>query len=226
MNFAEIINSIYLNSGHLAVFFLSINVLLCLFNFKKLNLPFRRLCYFLVFNILTEIFARSFAYSGINNLPLLHLYTLGEFIFLVWFFKSIIKKTIFFQNNFNYLLIGGAILIILNSIFIQSIYAFNPLAKTFVQLVIISLAVLYFYHLSENQSFSPLVEKSLRLINSAILIYYSGSLFIFMCSQIFIDNSDLYKTFWAFNAVLNLVFQLLILWGIWKVIFRKAPLSS
>jgi len=226
MDFVETIHHIYLNSGHLAVICLSINVLLCLFKFKKLDLPFQRLCYFLIFNILTEIVARSLAYSDINNLPLLHLYTLGEFILLLWFFKSLIIKPAFFQSKFNYLLIGGAILIILNSLFIQSIYAFNPLAKTFVQLVIISLAVLYFYHLNENQSLPPIIEKSLRLINSAILIYYSGSLFIFMCSQIFIDNSDLYKTFWAFNAVLNFIFQLLILWGIWKVIFRKAPLSS
>ena len=114
----------------------------------------------------------------------------------------------------------------LNSVFIQNIYAFNPLAKTLVQLTIIALAVLYFYNLNSLQSSASGIYKSLRLINSAVLIYYSGSLFIFMCNQLFIDASEGYEIIWAFNAVLNLIFQLLVLWGLWIVVFKKAPSSS
>lgn len=227
MEFPKVLDFIYYNSGHFAVLCLSISVSFCLFNFKKLNTPFRRLCYFLVWNLIIEISARFIAYSGIgNNLPLLHLYTLGEFILLSWFYKSLLTKPAFFQNKFWHLVIVGSILVILNSIFLQSIYEFNPLAKTFVQVIIISFAVLYFYNLTENPSIAPGIEKSLRLINSAILIYYSGSLFIFMCNQIFLENSELYEIIWAFNAVLNVIFQLLILFGIWKVVFKKTPLSS
>lgn len=205
---------------------LSVTVSLCLFNFKKISTPFRRLCYFLIWNLFIEIFARVFSYSGMNNLPLLHLYTLGEFVLFSWFYKSLLKTNELFQKRYWVFVFVFSVLIVLNSIFLQNIYGFNTFAKTVVQVIIISYAVLYFYNLTENQSISPSIEKVLRLINSAIIVYYSGSLFIFMCGQVSFGKSDLYQMFWAFNAVLNLIFQLLVLWGIWKIIYKKTPLSS
>ena len=226
MEFSALINSIYLYGGHVAVVCLLINVAICLLYFKSLDVPFRRLCYFLFFNLVIEIVARSLAYAGINNLPLLHLYTLGEFILLSYFYQSLIKNSNVFKNYFWQFVASICVLILLNSAFFQSIYTFNSIAKTLVQVIIISYAVFYFYKLTENHAFQFAKGKSLRLINSAFLIYYSGTLFIFMCSQIYINDSDTYKLFWAFNAILNLIFQLLIFWGIWMVVSNKIPLSS
>lgn len=226
MNKTDLLHVFYVNIGNLAVVCLLLNVILSLWGYKRFSTPFRRLCYFLIWNLLIEISARTFTYMGHNNLPLLHLYTLGEFVLLSWFYKSLMSKPRIFQDKFGLFLAIGGILIIGNSFFFQSIFGFNAIAKTAVQITIISYAVLYFYHLTETQPFSRDIEKSLRLINSAIIVYYSGSLFIFMCSQISFDNSELYEFFWAFNAVLNLIFQLLILWGIWRVTFLKTPLSS
>ncbi|MBC8756547.1 hypothetical protein H2O64_17880 [Kordia sp. YSTF-M3] len=161
---------------------------------------------------------------GYNNLPLLHIYTLGEFLLLSYFFKSLLEKPVFFKTSFWYFIIGGSFLIIINSLFFQSIFGFNTFAKTFVQVTIIGYAILYFYNLVENQLFSLALSKSLRLINSAILVYYSGSLFIFMCSNVYLENMQIYVPFWAFNAVLNFLFQLLILLGLWKVFFKKTTL--
>ena len=226
MDFTELLHKIYVNIGDLAVVCLFINVILCLSHFKKFGDPFRRFCYFLIWALLIEILARVCSYVWSNNLPLLHLYTLGEFILLSWFYKSLIEKPVVFQNKYQYFITAIVVLIILNSLFIQNINGFNSYAKTLVQIIIISYAILYFYNLTENRSLPFAVEKSLRLINSAIIVYYSGSLFIFMCGQISFDNSTSYLPFWAFNAGLYLIFQLLILWGIWKVIFKKTPLSS
>ncbi len=226
MDSSKIIDAIFFNSGDLAVLCLSISVALCLFRFKKLSTPFQRLSYFLMWNLFIEIFARVFSYSGMNNLPLLHLYTLGEFILFSWFYKSLLKTNDLFQKRYWLFVFAVTLFIILNSIFFQSIYEFNTLAKTLVQVIIISYAVMYFYNLTENPSISPSTEKGLRLINSAVIVYYSGSLFIFMCGQVSFGKSGLYQMFWAFNAILNLIFQLLVLWGIWKVIYTKTPLSS
>ena len=226
MSTIEMLHYLYLKLGILAVICLSLNVILCLYKYKELSPTLRRFGNFLLWGLLIELTARVFAYSGMNNLPLLHLYTLGEFILLGFFYKSLITKPISFRKNFVYLLFTGAILIIMNSLFFQSIYGFNNVAKTSVQLAIISFAVLYFYNLTENRAAPEKTEKGLRLINSAILIYYSGSLFVFMCSQVSFEKSGLYEFFWAFNAALNLCFQLLVLWGIWKIRFQNTALST
>jgi hypothetical protein len=134
---------------------------------------------------------------------------------------SLIRKPLLFKNVFWYFMIGGCILIVVNSLFFQSIYEFNSFAKTFVQIAIIGYAMIYFYNLVENPSFSTAMSKSLRLVNSAIMIYYSGSLFIFMYGKFSLVNIEGYVVFWAFNAILNFIFQLLILLGLWNAFSRK-----
>lgn len=200
---------------------LGLNIVVGFLFWKRLNTPFRRLFYFLIWNAVIEILAFAFMQSGYNNLPLLHMYTLGEFILFSYFYKSLIKKPNAFHKTYWYFVIGGSVLIVLNSIFIQDIFDFNAIAKTFVQISIICYAVLYFYNLVENQGFSEATSKSLRLVNSAILIYYSGSLFVFMCIKVSFENSEILTMFWAFNAVLYLIFQFLILCGLWKAFHKK-----
>jgi len=225
MDSYETLHTIYYYAVKLALVCLSINVVFCFIFRKKLNTPFRRLFYFLILNLITEILAFTFMQFEYNNLPLLHLYTLGEFVLFSYFYMSLIDKPVQIKKGFKYFVAVGCVLIVLNSIFLQSIYAFNTFAKTSVQLVIIAYAVLYFYNLVENQSFTSAESKSLRLINSAILIYYSGSLFIFMYGKFSLINVEGYVVFWAFNAILNFIFQLLILLGLWKAFFRKKTLS-
>ncbi len=222
MNSNATLHSIYFHTANIALLCLCINVALCILYRKKLNTPFQRLCYYLIWNLSIEIsvlIAGKLEYS--NNLPLLHLYTLGEFLLFSYFFKSLLNKPIFFKKYFWHFMSIGSLFIVCNSIWLQSIYIFNSYAKTFVQLTIIGYAILYFYNLIENQAFTPTISKSLRLINSAILVYYSGSLFIFMCSNVYYENAQVYDIFWIFNALLNVLFQLLILIGLWKVFFKK-----
>ena len=218
------LNSIYFHTANIALLCLCINVVFCILYQKKLNVSFKRLFYFLIWNLIIEILAILFTYLGYNNLPLLHIYTLGEFLLFSYFFKSLIDKPIFFRRFFIYFMIIGSLFIVSNSFFFQPIFEFNSYAKTFVQVTIIGYAIVYFYNLVENPSFSSQVSKSLRLINSVILIYYSGSLFIFMCGQVSFGNTQVYIMFWIFNAVLNFLFQLLILVGLWKAFFKKKVL--
>jgi len=221
----ETLQTIYYYAVKLALVCLSINVVFCFVYRKKLNTPFKRLFYFLILNLITEILAFTFMQFEYNNLPLLHLYTLGEFVLFSYFYMSLIDKPVQIKKAFKYFVGVGCVLIVLNSVFLQSIYTFNTFAKTSVQVVIIAYAVLYFYNLVENRSFTSAESKSLRLVNSAVLIYYSGSLFIFMYGKFSLINVEGYVVFWAFNAILNFIFQLLILIGLWKAFFKKKTLS-
>lgn len=212
-------------SVYLVLAMLCINVALSTINFKKLDLPFRRLFYFLLLNFTIELFAFIFPYLGWNNLPLLHLYTLGEFIAFSYFYKSLLVKPKSFQRYFLMVISIGSLLIICNSIFVQSIFKFNTIAKGGVQVILIGYAVMYFYNLIEDRQINERRAKSVRLINSAVIIYYSGSLFIFMFSRFSFGNEDLYVIFWIFNSFLNLSFHVLIFTALWTAFLRKEPLS-
>lgn len=203
------------------ILFLICNILFSLLYLKKLNTPFRRLFYFLIWNLIIEILSIVFTSLGHNNLPLLHIYTLGEFVLFSYFFISIITFPRLFRTLFWWFVGIGALFIVINSLFFQSIYDFNTYAKSFSQVSIIGYAVMYFYNLVTTNSFASDTMKSLRLINSAILIYYSGSLFIFMYGRS-MEVNEWYIMLWAFNAVLNLIFHLLIFIGLWKAFYKKS----
>lgn len=212
---------------YLALGCLILSVSIGLFKFKGLRASLQIFVVFLIFNLCIEIGAKILFHQKMNNLPLLHLYTFGEFILLSFFFKSLTKEIPIFQKWLPPIMIIVGLLIVGNSAFLQSIYGFNSYAKTLTQVIIIIYSVLYFYTLSDEVSLNNLEQKSLRLINSAIIVYYSGSLFIFMFSNYFLKKQiELHQGFWAFNALLNLVFQFLVLYGIWKVAFRQMKFSS
>lgn len=201
--------------------------LFCIWEFNTFPQLFKRISYLIWFNLATELGARILAETTGNNLPLLHVYTLGEFLLLSFFYKGLLQDPKWLAQNFKKITLVIASLIILNSIFLQPVIQFNTYAKTLVQIIFITYSILYFFNLSDASHLFDKEQKYLRLINSAILVYYSGSLFIFMFSNYFLQNNlDLPSGLWAFNAILNLVFLALIFFSIWQITYKKTTSSS
>lgn len=218
---STLLDDLNIYSVNLVLVILCVNVLLFSLKFKQLNTPFKHLYYYLLLNLAIEISAIIFISCGLNNLPLLHIYTLGEFILFSHFFRSIIVKPSLFQKRYWYFVGIGTVLIIANSLFIQSIFEFNTFAKSFVQITIISYCVFYFYNLLEGTNYSQRSSRSLRLLISGIIIYYSGSLFIFMFSRTSFGNEEPYIFFWVFNSLLNVIFHVMIFTALWNEFYKK-----
>lgn len=207
-------------------FILTISCSIFLFNWKKQYNVFCSLGYYLLFNLVIEVSSKIFQLYQINNLPLLHLYTLCEFILLSFFYYQITKDSRNKKIVFIIFIPITAFFIILNSIFLQPIWGFNSYAKTPVQFIIIAYSLYYFFTTNLLDTKRSIKEKSRLLVNSAILIYYSGSLFIFMFSDYFLKYGDgLAIEFWKFNLILNLIFQLIIFIAIWRVHRSKKSTS-
>lgn len=189
--------------------------------------PLKIFGYFLLLNLFTEAAARGLVIWDVidNNLPLLHIYTAGEFVLLSFFYRSLFANSAFVRRYFLAFILFICALIAFNSAFLQSIYIFNSYAKTLVQIIIITYSILFFFHLPERTNLKNPEDWAIRIINSAVLIYYCGSLFIFMFSNLFIGKGLIYNGFWAFNALLNFIFQLLVLIGLWRVAFKHPKFS-
>ncbi len=208
--------------------FLALSTLIWLIRYRQLPDALRVLGYFLAIDLAIEFSAGYLASKRMNNLPLLHLFTFCEFIFFSFFFYHLIRTLSRHKRQFFIFLSVIAAFLVVNSAFIQTIYSFNSIAKGIVHLILIIYAIWYFYQLSSlGPDEASTTGRPLRLINSAVLLYYSGSLFIFMFTN-FIQANDLrmHRGFWAFNAGLNVVFQLLVLIGLWLTAFRQTKSSS
>jgi carbon starvation protein CstA len=181
---------------------------------------------FLVFNFLIEISARVTGFLFKQNLPLLHLYTLGELILISLFYRAVLEENSPFKQHFKTITALAAVLVILNTIFVQGLFEFNSYAKSLVQVLIILYALDFAFRFTEKDVLATDFNQLLRLVNSAILLYYCGSLFIFMTSQFEIESKGAFKILWDVNAVLNLIFQIVMLITLWKVVIRRPKSSS
>lgn len=172
----------------------------------------------LISALIIQILAHVFAYKYGNNLPLLHLHTLLEFIFISLFYRQILFSKHRLSVYLLYFIGVVSILIVANSVFLEPLTGFNGNAKGLSQSLIIIYTILYFF----SRISTEVREENMYLnkINASILLYYSGSLFIFIFASFLAKNSPvLNHYFWEFNALLYLVFQLLILVATWRLVF-------
>ncbi|MGK0364010.1 MAG: hypothetical protein ACI85O_001064 [Saprospiraceae bacterium] len=179
----------------------------------------------LVWAFFIQISAIVLAHTIGNNLPLLHLYTLFEFIFISLFYKEIIFNNLKIKNYFTPFLGLMIIVIIGNSLFLESIMGYNSNAKGLTQFFIISYSIVYFF----NKISVEVQRENLYLnrINAAILLYYAGSLFVFIFAKFLSNHSgDISGYFWEFNAILYSAFQILILITTWRLVFPSSVVSK
>lgn len=193
---------------------------------KRLPQPVKPLVLFLFFNLFIEVAARVASVIWGQNLPLLHVYTFGECLLLSLFYRNILDAGSVFRRYFWWIVGSVLVLVVLNTIFLQHIMGFNSYAKTLVQILIILYALDYAFRFSEQEYPEVQLSRSLRLINSAILVYYSGSLFVFMSSQFELSTKGALRILWNINTVLNLLFQIVVLIALWKVVTHPRKLSS
>ncbi len=193
---------------------------------RRLPRSLQILTIYLVFNFIIEIGSRLAAVAYHQNLPLLHLYTFGEFLLFSLFYQQILDEQSIFKKYFQWIVVSVLALVVLNTLLLQGIFEFNSYAKTLVQVVIILYALDYAFRIPEREDADPRLTQMLRLINAAMLIYYCGSLFIFMASSFESQARESFKILWTTNKILLLIFQLIILVALWKVVFKRPKSSS
>ena len=154
-----------------------------------------------------------------SNLWLIHLYTLTEFILLGLFYKSVLKRPQWLNQNFKLILLVGSVLVIANTLFLQPITQFNSYAETMENIILIGFSISLFFHIINEES-ELYQSKALKWINSGILLYLSGSLFIFLFSQYSMDilPDHFLHYLWLFNLILNLIFKVIIIFAVLKMI--------
>lgn len=153
----------------------------------------------------------------VNNLFLLHVYTIEE-CGLILLFYSYLLRDVMDPRKFLYVFLGFMVLSILNSIFLQPLTRNNTYARSIEALIIIICAVSYFYkELGESKLKSP-GRTPYFWINTGFLIYFSGSLVLFTLSNYI--RGPQYKQLrldvWTLHGFFAILMYALIAVGLWK----------
>jgi len=215
-------------AGQVYLVILVINTLISVFRYQQLPAKVKTITPYLLIALATDLSSRWLFAKHLNNLYLLHIYTLLEFVAWSYFYQRLFQGKKWSQTKMPWLVGAVSILVIANSIFLEPVTGFNSNAKTLVQVILIAYSIYYFFITFGKIDLRQPLPRSVSFINFAVLLYYSGSLFIFMFSKLMASQgiaSSMQHGFWAINALLLVLLHALIFVSLWMVAFRKTTSS-
>lgn len=177
--------------------------------------------YFLVLNVVFETIAWSSLtiFRVENNLPGLHLYTLLEFIFILWFCNRSIPAL---KGITERIALIGTVFIFDNTLDRQSIFTYNSISISAVKIFTITMSILFFYRVLATQKYS--------IIEIRPSVYFFTGLFLNSCTSMtwYMYSNKMLKLSRDSNVQLDIVknstailASLIILTGILYIIKRK-----
>lgn len=153
----------------------------------------------------------------ISNQIWFRFYVAIEFLVLYFFFKSI------FQNRYKYY--RNVFLLIFVTLFIGLAQVWKPadnlstdsILSAVEFLFVIGLAISWFKEIFVNVAVNSLWHSPIFYFITGLLLYFSGTLFLFLLSDVILQNPALaLSDYWLLNVVLTLIFRLLLILSIWK----------
>lgn len=213
--------TLYVTIAYCGNFILVINTFLFFKSYRKNSVAFKIICFYLLSCVIIQSITEYLFSIRENNLYLSHFYFFGQFLFLSFFYRSILKSQIKKKVINVFLIIIPFLIVLLHAIHPEGFSKFNLIEVIITSLPIIFYAILYF---SETLNSS----KTFVYLNSGVFMYLISSTFLFSVGN-FINSSPsedhVKKYVWLLNVSLYLVYQLLIFLE-WYNNFRKSTSST
>ena len=139
------------------------------------------------------------------------------FLCIYYFYFEILQKQflkLFLLTLF--LFLGFCFYLSLNFI-IKDFFIVSSYLNTFTTLFILFFTIIWFRRLILDASIENLLENSTFYFISGFILYYFGTLFLFLISNYLykFDNLSL-QSYWVVNIILNLILRILLIVGLWK----------
>jgi hypothetical protein len=145
-----------------------------------------------------------------------NLFTLIEFSFIISFFKIFFDQ--FNRSIFHYILLAIFFTVVIYTSFISdALKLMDNLSVSIESIIFIIYSLFSFYTIMKNLIYDNLLATPFFWINSAILIYFSGNLFLFAFSnhlQKHDGNTNLQLS--VIHSIFNILYYITLTIGFWK----------
>ncbi len=175
------------------------------------ELTLRIILHYLLFSGLINIAERILGNNKINNLPLLHLYTIGENLVILYFFYLVFKRQTFLKKVISVLMATFTLFALTNMFVIQGIYQYNSYSRPISSLIIIGLCMCYFLSQTTVDQQQSWFQNPLNWIITGLLIYFGSSLFHFAFLNVISERANLRYYFLMGNIHAGLVLVMYLL---------------
>lgn len=195
----------------------------------KMPRPLKMLVWYLALALLAGNISSEMARNGINNLWVIHIYTVAELLLLLLFFGFLMPDPLSLK-----VFLGVGVVFPLycavNAVFLQSPFIFNTYTRPLGAAICIILCVVYWWRspVQEARRWGNVPEN---WIVAGIFIYFSSAFFVFLFSnylQQWVQQTQRRQVFtiiWYSHAALFIVMNLMFAIGLLKC-SQPAKISS
>jgi hypothetical protein len=162
---------------------------------------------YLLISGLFNVLAALLAARRINNLPLLHLYTVIEFLVISGFFYAA-TDNLKERRVIKIMWIAFPIIALLTIFSFNSLFVYNQVPRS-IEAIIILIFCIHFFMKSLSFSAAPVPFFNFATV-VALLLYFSGSLALFALSNFIIGNKTINSLIWNTHATFVLIMYLII----------------
>ncbi|MEM7372759.1 MAG: hypothetical protein AAF587_29330 [Bacteroidota bacterium] len=193
--------------------FMAIALLVGSIRFRQLSPAQRLLSLLVMLSVLSEVLVSTKIFT--NNMPIFHLYTVGEFCLIVSIFyvgrKDFLPKTIFRILIASFLLVAFG-----NVLLYQSIWEMNSLSSSIEGIVLVGLALWYFYDLLERLDMPNLGKSFMFWFATGVLLFFVSNLLFFVFSSSIVasqwqteNGQEIVLVIWPMFTFMNILLYLI-----------------
>ncbi|MEM8583364.1 MAG: hypothetical protein AAGF87_03795 [Bacteroidota bacterium] len=151
-----------------------------------------------------------------NNLPGAHLFTITQFGLIIWIYKELLSQI---STKLWLALIAVFFVIgIANGLYYDGFLNLNPSTRALEAILLLVVIIGYFYNLLRQETLVRLEREPLFWTSAGLVIYLSGSLLVFLVSNIFLSDETTYDILWALfgiHSLLNILLNISLAIALW-----------
>lgn len=179
---------------------------------KRLNTELRLVTLMLVCSALADGLSYIFVSRNINSWPIVNAYFIVQFTLLYLVFSHNYSN-----NYFKLLFFAFTMFSLVNYLVIQSPFEFNSTSSYLGALFMLLLALFYLYRLFKDLPVERVQDLPMLWIAFAVLIYFGGTLFVFLFNNYLIVNEPgTHSAIWILHNMLNVAKNVFLSIALWK----------
>jgi hypothetical protein len=144
----------------------------------------------------------------VNNLPLFHLFVLLKLLFFGWVYVQAFKNVLL-KRLVTVLTVLLGMFTVASSMLLESIWTFNSISATVESVFLIVLSLLMFGQLLLQHEVVFLDREPLFWLNSGVLLYFAGNLFVFMLQHTIAGSAQKGYVYGIVHSGINILANLL-----------------
>ena len=199
---------------HFSIAFILLPFAVGMLRFKYLKEEYKLLLAYLTASVLVETWGEvTFFMGSKGNMIGYNIYTILEVTLLGLLYYQFIKTQVFRQI----VLISIVVFDLLATYrLIADPHAYDDLSWSLSNALLIVYVLLFFYDLLKQPEIAVLTRYPMFWISSGILIFFSGTIFVFLFGKYIISDMDAMGDLWDMIKWLNILYNILLAVGLYQ----------